>query len=176
VSAQTDNVDAARLLLDLGVSPNVENPENGETALHVAAWYDSARVAQLLIDRGVDVDHYDRVHGNTALGHAVWGLRAEAIAVLSRYGNDLWNLVLVGAVERVRESLAERPTRANAAWPDDGTTPLMRLPGDEDTAIQMIELFLAHGADPSRRNSEGDIAADIAERRGMFRAAALLRR
>jgi uncharacterized protein len=153
----------------------VENPRNGENALHPAAWHDSPAVAQLLIERGTDVDHYDRVHGNVPLGHAVWGQRTRMIELLSRYGNDLWNLVLVGAVDRVRESLAENSKRANATWPDEGTTPLMRLPGDEDVAIEIVKLFLAHGADPSRKNSEGSTAADIAERRGMSRAARLLK-
>jgi ankyrin repeat protein len=174
-AAKFDNAAAAALIIDLGTSPNVEN-RDGWNALHVAAWEDSPAAGRLLIDRGVDVDHYDRQHGNTPLGFALWGQRQRMIELLSHYGNDLWNLVLVGAIDRIRESLRENPKRANMAWPDEKITPLMRLPGDEDLAIDIIRVFLAHGVDTSVRNTAGDTAGDIAERRGMFRAAELLRR
>jgi len=54
-------------------------------------------------------------------------------------------------------------------------TPLMRLPNDESRALEIVELFLAHGADASVRNAEGFTAADLAERRGLIAAATALR-
>jgi hypothetical protein len=46
---------------------------------------------------------------------------------------------------------------------------------DEERAMQIVELFLANGADPSIENDDGQTAADRAESMGMFRVAALLR-
>jgi ankyrin repeat protein len=51
----------------------------------------------------------------------------------------------------------------------------MFLPEDESRALEIIELFLANGANPSIRNGDGHTAADRAERRGLFQAAELLR-
>jgi ankyrin repeat protein len=66
------------------------------------------------------------------------------------------------------------PELATIAWPD-GTTALMRLPGDEATALEIAQLLLAAGADPARRNSKGLSAADLAASREMLRVAGLLR-
>jgi ankyrin repeat protein len=51
----------------------------------------------------------------------------------------------------------------------------MWLPGDEDQAMQVAELFLAGGADPNVRNQQGQTAADLASVRGLDPVAALLR-
>jgi hypothetical protein len=52
----------------------------------------------------------------------------------------------------------------------------MWLPtADEDLAMQIVDLYLAHGADASVENDEGRTAADRAEAMGMFRVAAALR-
>ncbi|MEK6321924.1 MAG: ankyrin repeat domain-containing protein [Acidobacteriota bacterium] len=57
----------------------------------------------------------------------------------------------------------------------DGNTPLMWLPEDEARATEIVELLLAHGADPTIRNKEGMTAADCAEKRGLYVVAELLR-
>jgi ankyrin repeat protein len=51
----------------------------------------------------------------------------------------------------------------------------MWLPDDDATAIEVVELLLAHGADPTVTNEEGQTAADIAEQRALYGAAAILR-
>ena len=58
----------------------------------------------------------------------------------------------------------------------------MRLPDDEARAIEIAELFLGHGADPTIRNKHGDerfldglTAAECADKRGLYRVAELLR-
>jgi ankyrin repeat protein len=56
----------------------------------------------------------------------------------------------------------------------DGTTPLWWLPDDETRAIQIVELLLAHGADPASPNPTGKTAADWARERGMLDVAARL--
>lgn len=175
-AAEVDDVEAARFILDLGVSPDVEDEESGRSrALHAAAWNNSAKVAQLLIDRGADVDWRERNYWATPLGLAVFGSRTRTRELLSHYGNDLWNLAILGAVDRLREALSARPDIATWEWEEEHVTPLMRLPSDETKAIEIVELFLQHGANPAIRNTAGFTAADLAERRGMLRAARLLK-
>jgi ankyrin repeat protein len=50
----------------------------------------------------------------------------------------------------------------------------MILPDDETRAIEIVELFLAHGADPKKRNDDGKTAADLASARGLEEVAELL--
>jgi ankyrin repeat protein len=71
--------------------------------------------------------------------------------------------------------LVDHPERARVR--DDGNyTLLMWLPDDEARALQVVELLLAHGADPAVRSSEGLTAAEYAARRGLDAVAARLRR
>src|SRR5207245_1642382 len=55
MAARLDRADVAAFLLDLGMSPNIEDPKQGNTRpLHTAAYHDSVRVAALLIERGAE--------------------------------------------------------------------------------------------------------------------------
>jgi len=56
----------------------------------------------------------------------------------------------------------------------NGATPLMWLPDDEARAMEIIDLFLAHGADPAARTGDGNTAIDRALERGLDTAAARL--
>jgi ankyrin repeat protein len=164
--------DAAELLLDLGTSPDVESPQ-GERALHIAAYSDSVDVARLLIARGAEIDPIGRQYGNTPLGGAMHCQSAGMIALLGEHSRSAWEVGYAGKVDRLRALLAETPERARGY---DGETLLMYLPpDDEDRALEVAELLLAHGADPTIRDPDGATAADRAERNAMYRVAALLR-
>ena len=164
--------DAAELLLDLGTSPDVESPQ-GERALHIAAYSDSVDVATLLIARGAEVDPIGRQYGNTPLGGAMHCQSAGMIQLLTRHSRSAWEVGYAGRVDRLRELLAEKPERARGY---NGETLLMYLPpDDEDRAMQVAELLLAHGADPAIGDPGGATAADRAERNGMYRVAERLR-
>jgi ankyrin repeat protein len=69
-----DNVDALRMLLDLGLEPNHANSE-GRTALMGAALKGRNAAVQLLVDRGARLDIYDKGSrdtdkiGSAAAGH-----------------------------------------------------------------------------------------------------------
>jgi ankyrin repeat protein len=69
-----DNVDALRMLLDLGLDPNSANSE-GRTALMGAALKGRNAAVRLLVDRGARLDVYDRGSrdtdkiGSAAAGH-----------------------------------------------------------------------------------------------------------
>lgn len=166
--------DAAELLLELGTSPNVESRE-GEHALHIAAYYDSVDVAELLIAHGAEVDAIGRQYDNTPLGGAMHCQSKRMIELLSSFSHSAWEVGYAGKVDRLRELLDEKSERARATG--DGETLLMWLPpGDESIAMQVAQLLLDHGADPTVRDPQGLTAADRAERNAMFKVAALLRK
>jgi len=172
VAAQTDRADVAAFLLDLGMSPDVGGPiQHGERALHTAAYSGSARVAQLLVDRGAEIDPVDAHHDGTPLWWAMWGRQQATIDVLAPRSVDLWALSAIGRLDRIREVIAQKPEAAK--WTGE-STPLFWLPDDEDVALEIIDLLLAHGADKSFKRPDGKTAADIAAARAMTRAAARL--
>lgn len=174
-AAQDDRADVVAFLLDLGVSPDVEDPELGRArTLHQAAGADAGRVVSLLIERGADVDARESNWGATPLGFAVYGRRQRALDALSRVSRDVFNLTFTGNVDRLRELLNTEPDLAKLAT-KNGMTPLMRLPDDEAAAVEIIDLLVAHGADPAARTAEGETAVAAALERGLETAAERLR-
>jgi hypothetical protein len=160
MAAELDRADVVAFLLDLGMSSNIEDPKQGkQRPLHVAAYHDSACVAALLIERGAEIDCRDSNHQATPLWFAVW--------------DQSRSLTFTGNVERLREVLSAEPDLARTVtW---GQTLLMELPGDEARALEIAELLLAHGADPTLRNKEGMTAEECARKRGLEKVAELLR-
>jgi ankyrin repeat protein len=173
MAAELDRADVVGFLLDLGMAPDIEDVEHGrQRPLHAAAYHDSVRVAELLIERGAEIDPRDATHQSTPLWFAVWDHRSRAIELLSRFSRDVRSLTFTGNVERLGEVLSAEPDLARTiTW---GRTLLMELPGDEARALEIAELLLAHGTDPTIRNGEGMSAAEGARRRGMEQVAELL--
>ncbi|MGI8499221.1 MAG: ankyrin repeat domain-containing protein [Gemmatimonadaceae bacterium] len=172
-AAKRDRADVVVSLLELGMSPDVEN-QHGERPLHIAAYAGSIRVAELLIASGAEIDPVESHWSNTPLGAAVYAQQTPTIELLGRYSRDVFELTYAGNVERLREVLGADPSKAKIVA--DGQTPLMWLPpADEARAIEIVELFLAHGADASIQNPRGQTASDRAERLALFDAAKLLR-
>jgi len=172
-AADADLVDVATLLLDLGVSPNVEDHDK-HRALHMTAYSDSPQVAELLIARGAEIDPVAKAWNNTPLGAANYSQHPRMIELLGRYSRDVWELTFSGNVDRLRQLFRESPELARTTSNDHA--PLMWLPpGDENRAIELAELYVSYGADTTLEDEDGRTAADRAERQGMFRAAAVLR-
>jgi ankyrin repeat protein len=95
------------------------------------------------------------------------------VRFLSRSSRDIGTLCINGYVDRVREILTKEPSCAREVA-SDGSTPLWWLPDDEAKAMQIVELLLAAGADPSAKSQSGGTAADFARRRGMHDVATRL--
>jgi len=170
-AAKEDRADVVSFLLELGTPIEVED-EKKQRALHVAAWADALRVAELLIERGAELDPRELNYSNTPLDFAVYAEHTGMIELLSRHSRDVWNLVFVGAVGRLREVLAAEPRLARVSWQ---TTPLFWLPEQEETALQIAGLLLEHGADAGfLSQKDGSTAADVARKRGMHRVAKFL--
>ncbi len=172
-AGELDRPDVAELLLDLGTSPDVEEPKSRVRPLHNAAYLDAPRVARLLIDRGADIDFMDNDWGSSPLGAAFWGQKPRMVELLAPLSRDVWTLVQAGKIDRLRELLEAEPRRARVTW--ENQSPLFWLPDDEAAAAAAVSLFLAHGVDPSLTNREGETAASRAAARGLDQAAALLR-
>jgi len=174
LAVQRDRTDIVERLLDRGMSANHDFAELGHSRpLHHAAGADAAGVIELLVARGADVDARESYWNATPLGFAVFGERRRAIDALAPVSRDVFNLTLTGNVERLRELFNEEPALAKAVK-TNGATPLMWLPDDEARAVEIIELFLAHGADPAARTADGHTAIDMALERGLDTAAARL--
>lgn len=172
-AAKAGLVEVVELLLELGVSPDIKGAE-GEHALHAAVWGDCVPVARLLVERGAMIDAVDRRFDSTPLGWAIYLGKPQLVDYLSTVSSDLFSLAAAGKIERLRSLLDAQPSLAKMAH--DDRTALFCLPEkDEDLAIEIAELLLARGADPSFANSEGLTAADEAEQNGMDTLAQILR-
>ena len=172
-AAKRGRADVIAMLLDLGMSPNVEN-DTKERPLHIAAYRNAVEAAKVLIAHGADIDPVESSWSNTPLGGATYYLHREMIDLLTPLSRDVWELTYLGKVNRLREIFAETPERARVTW--QSSTPLMWLtPEDEGAALEIVKLFLEHGADPTLRNEDGMTAADRAEKLAMFEVAKYLK-
>jgi ankyrin repeat protein len=172
-AAEFDRLEVAELLLDLGMSPDVED-RNHTRALHTAGYAGSLRVARLLVQRGAEIDPRDDVHGSTPIYWAFFGQRWQLVDMLTPVSRDVWTLVPAAKLDRLRQVLTAEPHLAKVSW--EGGTPLFYLPDDETTATAIVRLFLEHGVDASFQRKDGTTAARIARARGLDAAAELLER
>ncbi|HEY7878173.1 MAG TPA: ankyrin repeat domain-containing protein [Gemmatimonadaceae bacterium] len=174
LAVERDRADVVEMLLDAGISPNVEDPATHGRALHVAAYLGAERSAAVLIARGAEVDVRETRHHAIPLGVASWAQQAGMVELLGRYSRDVWELTYAGRVQRLHHVLREQPELARATL-STGDTPLMWLPIDATSALETASLLVEYGTDPAKRNAEGLTAGDVATSRGLDEVAALLR-
>jgi ankyrin repeat protein len=173
----------ATALLDHGANPNarwsdsqndftvltgvIGGGEGGQTA-HPQA----EELARLLIARGADVDAIEHRYNSTPLGHANYQGRPEMIAIIAPFSRDIRGLCFAGAIDRLTELFAA--DRSLASKITRGEPPLFALPDDDERAVDVAELLLAHGADPTIKNTAGLTPAEAAKKRGLDEAAATI--
>ncbi len=173
-AVEQDRADVVEMLLDLGMSPEVEHPSGGGTRpLHTAAFRGSERSARVLLAHGANVDAREARYHAVPLGIASWAQQAGMIAMLGAASRDVWELTYTGCVDRLRVVLGEEPALARVVN-ESGETPLMWLPDDADRALEAARLLLEHGANAAARDAKGRTAAGIAESRALDEVAALL--
>jgi ankyrin repeat protein len=172
-AAEENRADVIHLLIDAGFSPDVADDKNTRALNHVA-WTDAVDAARALVERGAEIDPVEENYGGTPFGNASHFLHRKVMDFLAPLTKDVWNLTYNGYIDRLREVLAEDPTRARVDW--DTWSPLLWLPPhDEALALETVKLFVQHGADPHRRDSNGVAPVDRADALGMTRVAAYLR-
>ena len=171
MAAGRNDVSVVRLLLDLGVSPDVSAGRNLRP-LHGAADANAVDAARVLIERGAEIDPVEQHYHSTPLGHANFHERMEMVALLAPLSHDIRGLCFSGQVARLRELLTADRTLASAL--SRGEAPLFALPNDDEPAVEVVELLLAFGANRQVRNAAGDTPAQAARKRGLGETAALL--
>jgi ankyrin repeat protein len=123
---------ATKLLLDRGVNPNQATENSGWTALHAAANSAPVELIRLLVARGADLNARTK-EGATPLFQAVSGNRSAAVKALLELGADP-NIATTHGLTAL--SVAQN-----------------RLSGPQsresvEAAPQIVDLLLAHGANP----------------------------
>jgi ankyrin repeat protein len=179
---------SARLLLDAGASPNTtvgSHPQPGHcSALYAAAGLaNHPALARLLLERGADPDtpaalyhtvfHPDhaclrlllaagaRAEGGATLAAAISGANREAVRLLLAAGIDARQPLPPGALGETYEHIPPVPPVWAAI--------------EFDCPTDLIELLLAHGADPNAPGPDGRAPFPLAVRRGRKDLARALR-
>jgi ankyrin repeat protein len=97
---EEEAVETVRLLLDQGADPNVVD-ENGETAMHGAAYQERPKVVELLAERGADIQVWNRKNR--------WGWTPLMIAQGHRPGNFRPSPNTIAAIEKVMRAAGVEP-------------------------------------------------------------------
>ncbi|MFG2915319.1 ankyrin repeat domain-containing protein [Kitasatospora sp. NPDC048298] len=185
-AADRGDVDAVRTALTAGAALEARDAQ-GRTPLLRAALADRVAVARLLVEAGADVNAQDSRLNSPWLVTGITGSVPMLRALLpggpdlthrNRYGG----VSVIPAAERghvayVRAVLAETAVDVDHVN-DLGWTALLEavLLGDGGPAHQeIVEVLLAHGADPLLPDADGVTARAHAERRGFRAIAAALR-
>jgi ankyrin repeat protein len=180
-AVQMDDARTVRTLLGARVGANTVNPLGGEPPLVLAVREGAMRVfAVLLDDPGTQVDAA-ALNGNTALMMAAYKQNraaADALiakgAAVNRPGWTPLHYAAASGDDAIARLLLEHGARLDARSPpaSGGFTPLMMAAREGHDAS--ARLLLEAGADPALKNGEGLTAAQVAERAGHAKLAALL--
>ncbi|MGW9211562.1 ankyrin repeat domain-containing protein [Embleya sp. NPDC055664] len=185
-AAGRGDLDGVRAALAAGADPAARD-DRGHTALLCAALADHVAVAEVLVEAGADVDARDDrldspwlvtgVTGSVAMMRALL-VGGPDVTLRNRFGG----VSVIPAAERghvgyVRAVLAETAIDVDHVN-DLGWTALLEavILGDGGPAHrEVVDVLLAHGADPLLPDGDGVTARAHAERRGFREIAAALR-
>ena len=105
-AAAENKEDAIELMLDLGFS--VHGTGN-ETPIHQAAHNGHLSLVEKLLNAGASLTRRDPMYCSTPLGWAQAGSKLEVIDYLSKLDIDLFDLINIGDLERIKSVLKENP-------------------------------------------------------------------
>ncbi|MDO7252541.1 ankyrin repeat domain-containing protein [Helicobacter cappadocius] len=87
-ASRKNNMDILYLLINRGADVNAIS--HGETALHKVVQFGNLKFAQVLLKEGADPNIKDSIRGNTPLHYAVSRQDNNMIALLMKYGGDMY--------------------------------------------------------------------------------------
>ncbi|CAD5248587.1 conserved hypothetical protein [Bosea sp. 62] len=172
VAIRQGKPEIAALALRLGVSPDAQT-RDGVRALHEAAGSDAIEIVALLVEASAQIDPIERRYRSTPLGWARHQGASAAQIYLASRSSDIQALCEAAEIERLEALIAEEPALATAPA-RSGEAPLFCLPDDDISACDLVDFLLAAGADPKVRNAEELTPAEVARKRGLLDAAALI--
>ncbi len=137
----------------------------GASPLHYAAVHGQQDAVDLLIDRGATLEAVDHEYGATAIGWAnekghmalVHHMRARGARL------SLHMAAALGFLEDVKELAARHPDQLNHLVGYGAPLHMAALWGHDE----IVAWLLAHGANPLRRNQDGELAMTIANRQAL---------
>lgn len=114
-AAHAGNLEAVRKFISYGADVNPQHPQNGKTALHMAASADNIPMLETLLDSGADMELLDS-NENTPLDLAVLYHNYEMIEVLVRYDPEpgavnysliIWPAIPMPALRPLRKRILQ---------------------------------------------------------------------
>ena len=168
------DAEAVGLLLELGGDVHAVD-QDGISPLHRAVQSGSLAAVDLLLEAGADPNLRDRKWRGTSLSWAVALGRPQLFERLIPVSRDARALSRIPACERLKAVLDADASLADHHLAEDAApTPLFCLPDDEDAAVEVVRILVAHGANPSVRAPNGHTPAEVARIRGLDEAAELI--
>lgn len=175
-------------LLDHGVSIS-DRTDDGETALHLAAWARYKDTVDILLANGADACARDHRRGGwTVMDEAADKGDLDTVKALLRHGADPsesdshgWTALHLAARHYHSMIVKEILEHGANASPEssDGTTPLhlaaRPYDGKDSDQCVTLEILLMYGADITARDRTGDTALDVAVTQECEKAAKFLR-
>jgi ankyrin repeat protein len=146
-------------LIDRGFDVNGRTPDGRTLLMELGLWGELDTI-KALIARGANPDFVEKTYGATALGFALHNRRWNVVEFLVAASNNIFDVCRVPHLERARVLLGREPSLVALRTPM-GNTPLHVVSQARDDEVDveasaaMIDLLLAHGADPAARNNEG---------------------
>jgi ankyrin repeat protein len=161
------DVETARDLLD--AEPALARQQRGGASpLHYAAIHGHQNAVDLLIDRGADLEDLDTEYGAAPIGWANEKGHMDLVRHLRARGTKV-NLHMAAAFgfdDDVESLATAHPDHVNLLHGYGTPLHLAALWGN----ATVVERLLAHGADPSCRNQDGELAVTIAHRQATSNA------